>query len=197
MIAQATTSSVLDARPVGFVTSAVLLIALVCSFAVVTQAKGDDFNDVVKLIEKFYRVKHSSIPFLARAGIKTATTVARIAGGPKRQLAEAGSVKVGYFDDQDFKSAAGFVQFKTSINAALAQSWSPLIQVTSPKADEQTYIYLRSAGEKFNVLVVTIAAREACVVQVTLAPQTLAKLLQNPDEMGETITVEATTEDRD
>jgi hypothetical protein len=197
MIAQATTRFVLKARSAKFVTSAVLLFALCSSFATVTQAKGDDFNDVVKLIEKFYHVKHSSIPFLARAGIKTATTVARMAGGPKRQLAEAGSVKVAYFDDQDFKPSASFVNFKASMNAALAQSWSPLIQVTSPKTDEQTYIYLRGAGDKFNVLVVTIAAREAAVVQVTLAPQTLAKLLQNPDEMGETITVEATTDDRE
>ncbi len=196
MIAQATTRSVLEARSGRLVTSAVLLVALFCSSTALAKG-GDDFNDVVKLIEKFYHVKHSSIPFLARAGIKTATTVARIAGGPKRQLAEAGSVKVAYFEDQDFKSTSSFGQFKASINSMLAQSWSPLIQVTSPKADEQTYIYLRSAGEKFNVLVVTIGAREAAVVQVTLAPQTLAKLLQNPDDMGETITVDATTDDRD
>ena len=70
----------------------------------ITQAKGDDFNDVVKLIEQFYHVKHQGIPFLARAGIKTATTVARISGGRRRQIAEAGSVKVAYFEDQDFRS---------------------------------------------------------------------------------------------
>jgi hypothetical protein len=35
------------------------------------------------------------------------------------------------------------------------------------------------------------------VVQVNLAPRTLAKLMQNPDEMGQTITVDATTEDRE
>jgi len=160
------------------------------------QAKSDDFGDVVRLIERFYQVEHQSIPFLARAGIKTATTVARISGGQRRQLAEAGSVKVAYFEDQDFKSSTNYLGFKSSMNAALAGSWSPLIQAASPQTNEQTYIYLREAGSKFNVLVVTIEAHEGCVVQVTLSPETLAKLMKNPDEMGETITVDATTNDQ-
>lgn len=167
------------------------------ALAPATQAKGADFGDVVKLIEKFYHVKHKGIPFLARAGMKTATTVARMAGGPKRQLAEAGSVKVAYFEDQDFKSRGRFSSFKTFITAALVDSWSPLIQVASPKDQEQTYIYLRDAGEKVNVLVVTIESREACVVQVTLSPRTLAMLMQSPDDMGKAITVDATTDDKE
>jgi hypothetical protein len=159
------------------------------------RAKGDDFNDVVKLIEQFYHVKHQGIPILARAGIKTATTVARISGGRRRQLAEAGSAKVAYFEDQDFRSNADYPQFRSVMASTLAGKWSPFIQVTSPKAQEQTYIYLRDAGEKFNVMVVTLEAREACVVQVNLSPSTLAKLMQNPDEMGNAITIDATTDE--
>jgi hypothetical protein len=158
-------------------------------------AKGDSFGDVVRLIERFYGVKHQSIPFLARAGIKTATTVARISGGERRRIAEAGSVKVAFFDDQDFKANQNYFAFKTSMTALLADSWNPLIQVAS-RGEGQTYVYLREAGTKFNVLVVTIDARDACVVQVTVSPETLAKLLKNPDEMGESITIEATN-DRD
>lgn len=167
------------------------------AIAPVGQTKGDDFGDVVKLIERFYHVKHKGVPFLARAGMKTATTVARLAGGPKRQLAEAGSVKVAYFEDQDFSSRGSFTQFKSSMNAALVGSWSPLIQVASPKDEAQTYIYLREAGEKFNVMVITVEPRDAFVIQVTLAPRTLALLMQNPDDMGKSITAEATTDDRE
>ena len=175
-------------------------LATVCMFIAlalvvpVTRAKGDDFNDVVKLIEQFYHVKHQGIPLLARAGIKTATTVARISGGRRRQIAEAGSVKVAYFEDQDFRSQGDHIRFKTLMSAALDGGWSPLIQVASPKDQEQTYIYLREAGDKFNVLVVTLESREACVVQVNVSPSTLAKLMQNPDEMGNEITIDATTE---
>ncbi len=159
------------------------------------QARDDGFTDVVKLIERFYHVKHAGVPLLARAGIKTATTIARISGGPRRQLAEARSVKVAYFEDQDFRSVDGYPQFRSQMGAALAASWSPLIQVASPKEQEQTYIYLQDAGEKFKVLVVTLEPRDAFVVQVTLSPQTLAKLMQTPDDMGNQITADATKDE--
>lgn len=165
------------------------------SLSNIAQAKGDDFNAAVKVIERFYGVKHKSIPFLARAGIKTATTVARIAGGPRRQIAEAGSVQVAYFEDQDFNPRAGFANFKATMNAVLG-SWSPLIQVASGKEQEQTHVYLREAGEKFNILVVAIDQRDGCVVQITVSPRTLATLLKDPDDMGRAITAEATTDDQ-
>lgn len=171
-----------------------MLIELV-GFVPDTQAKGDGFSDVVRVIEQFYHVKHHGIPFLARTGIKTAATVARLSSGSRRQLAEAGSVKVAYFDDQEFKSSGSYAAFRSTMNSALP-GWSPLIQVTSPKDEEQTYVYLREAGEKFKVMVVTIEPREACVVQVNLSPENLAKLMRDPDEMGRTITVDATTNDQ-
>ena len=168
---------------------------LCVSLSNIAHAKGDDFNAAVKLVERFYGVKHKSIPFLARAGMKTATTVARIAGGPKRQIAEAGSVQVAYFEDQDFNSKGGLATFKASMNAVLG-SWSPLLQVASGKDQEQTHVYLRESDEKFNVLVVTIERREGCVVQVTVSPKTLATLLKDPDDMGRAITADATTDEQ-
>lgn len=178
-----------------FLAAGVTLIAL-AGFLPVAEAKGDDFGAVVKTIEQFYHVKHEGIPFLARAGIKTATTVARISGGQRKQLAEAGSVKVAYFEDQDFNGLGSYTAFRAAIGATLVPNWSPLIQTASPRDREQTYIFLREAGEKFHVLVVTIEPREACVVQVTLSPENLAKLMRDPDEMGKTITTDATTEDQ-
>ena len=173
-----------------------LMFIALLGFVPMTQAKGDDFGEVVRLIEQFYHVKHEGIPLLARAGMKTATTVARISGGPRREIAEAGSVKVAYFEDQDFRPSGSYAGFKASMNSVLT-GWSPFIQVASPKEDAQSYIYLRDAGDKFNVMVVTIEQREACVVQVNLSPASLAKLMRNPDEMGNTITVEATTNDKE
>ena len=51
---------------------------------------------------KFYSVKHLGIPFLAKAGMKVATTAARIKGGQAKQIAEAGSIKLAVFENQDF-----------------------------------------------------------------------------------------------
>ena len=173
-----------------------LLAVHAAGFAtLVAHAKGDDFGDVVKAVERFYGVKHKGLPFLAKAGIKTATSVARLAGGPKRQLAEAGSVKVAYFEDQEFESRSGPTTFKALMNSFLEGSWSPLVQVVSPKDEGQTYVYLRSAGAKYDVLVINIEKHDGSVVQVTLAPQTLAMLMKDPDEIGSTITADATTND--
>jgi hypothetical protein len=158
-------------------------------------AKADDFGAVVKTIEQFYRVKHQSIPSLARAGIKAATTAARIKGGEYKRLAEAGSVKVAFFEDQDFDSRRAIAQFKAALQNTVGTSWSPLVQTLSPKDEEQTYIFIRNLGEKINVLVVTLARREGTVVQVNLNPHTFAMLMQSPGDMGKAITDDATQDD--
>jgi hypothetical protein len=161
----------------------------------VVNAKGDDFNSVVKMIEQFYGVKHVGIPFLANAGMKVARTAARIKGGEARRIAEAGSIKLAVFENQDFDGE--FTKFRTTLNTAMNQTWSPVIQTISATDGEQVYIFLREAGEKFNVLVITIAQRDATVVQVTLSAKNLALLLKDPEGTGKAITEEATINDQE
>jgi len=173
--------------------SAIVLALLVFSMPV--HAVGDDFNSVVKMIEQFYRVKHQGIPFLAKAGMKVATTTAKIKGGEARRIAEAGSVKVAVFEDQAFNG--DFTTFRASLNGALNETWMPLIQTLSAKTAEQNYIYLRSAGDKHHVLVITIGERDATVVQVTVSAKNLALLLRDPEGTGKSITEEATIIDQE
>lgn len=176
-------------------------ILLIISLALISpalpraSAKGDEFGAVVKAIEQFYRVKHQSIPFLARAGMKAATTAARIKGGEYKRLAEAGSARLAFFQDQNFDSRGGMATFKMALANALGLGWSPLVQTLAPKDEEQTYIFIRNAGEKINVLVVTLARREGTVVQVNLNPRTLAMLMQSPGDMGKAITDDAAQDD--
>jgi hypothetical protein len=175
-------------------TFATLVIVLLLAQNVVN-AKGDDFNSVVKMIEQFYGVKHVGIPFLANAGMKVARTAARIKGGQVRRIAEAGSIKLAVFENQDFDGE--FTKFRKTLNTAMNQTWSPVIQTISATDGEQVYIFLREAGEKFNVLVITIAQRDATVVQVTLSPKNLALLLKDPEGTGKAITEEATINDQE
>ena len=172
-----------------------LIIVATLIFSVDAQAKGDDFNSVVKMIEQFYHVKHQGIPFLARAGMKTATTIARIKGGTARRLAEAGSIKLAVFEEGNFKSPEGLVTFRSSLNNAMSATWMPLVQSLSAPSSEQTYIFLREAGDKFHVLVITIEPTNATVVQMTVSPKNLALLMRDPENMGREITEEATTID--
>ena len=173
-----------------------LIAIILLLFASTTiPAKGDDFNAVVKMIEQFYSVKHQGIPFLAKAGMKVATTAARIKGGEARRIAEAGSIKLAVFENQEF--GGDFTKFRSSLNEALNTTWVPLLQTLSATDGEQNYIYLRDEGKKFNVLVITIAKRDATVVQVNLSPKNLAELMKDPEGTGKAITEEATIIDQE
>jgi len=176
---------------------AFLLLAVMLPTALISSAsaKGDGFDDAVKAIEQFYRVKHQSIPLLARAGMKAVRTAAKIRGGEYKRIAEAGSVRVAFFEDQTFDSRGQIAAFKASVQSRLSEGWSALVQTLAPKNEEQTYVYVRDAGQKFHVLVITIERHEATVVHATISPQTLADLIKNPDDMGKALTDEATTSD--
>jgi hypothetical protein len=168
-----------------------LIIATICAPITSALARGDDFDAVVKIIEQFYHVKHQSLPLLARAGMKGARTVARIRGGDYKRVAEAGSVRLAFFEDQEFNSHGQIAGFKASMQSTLNENWSPLIATLSARDEEQTYIYIRDAGAKFHVLVVTIERREATIVLATVAPDVLAMLMKDPGEMGKTLTDDA------
>ena len=174
-------------------TKLLIVIALLL-LSTPVNASGDDFNSVVKMIEKFYSVKHEGIPFLAKAGMKVATTAAKVKGGQARRIAEAGSIKLAVFEDQAFNG--DFTKFRASLNGALNDTWMPLIQTLSGRS-EQNYIYLKSAGEKYDVLVINIAERDASVVQVTISSKNLALLLKDPEGTGKSITEEATIIDQE
>jgi hypothetical protein len=176
-------------------TIAGLVTALMLSAAPATTASGDGFNDAVKTIEQFYHVKHQSISLLARAGMKAVTTAAKVKGGEYKRLAEAGSVRVAFFEDQNFDSRGQIATFKAQMQSTLSGAWSPLVQTLAPRNEEQEYIYIRDAGAKFHVLVITIERHEATVVQATLQPDTLVQLIKDPNEMGKTITQDATIND--
>ena len=127
--------------------------------------------------------------------MKTITTAAKIRGGEWKKLAEAGSFKVVFFEDQSFDSRGQIASFKASVQKTLGPEWSTLVQTLSPKDEQQTHVFLRQAGTKFHVLVIEIDRRDATVVQATLKPEVLAELLKDPAEMGKSLTDEATTSD--
>jgi hypothetical protein len=172
-----------------------LMIAVLMALPLIAHAERDGFKDAVKVIEQFYHVKHQNIPLLARAGVAAVKTAAKIRGGEYKKLAEAGSVRVAFFEEQKFDSHGQIASFKNAIQTALASDWSALVQTLAPKTEEQTYVYVRDAGKNFHVLIITIDKSEATVVQATVAPQVLADLMKTPDEMGKALTDEATTSD--
>src|SRR5207253_4316353 len=146
-----------------------LIIAMAVALPFTARADRDGFNDAVKTIEQFYHVKHQNIPLLARAGMKAVKTAAKIRGGEYKKLAEAGSVRVAFFEDQTFNSHGQIASFKSAMQTALATQWSALVQTLAPKNEEQTYVYMRDAGKNFHVLRITIMKNEATVIQGSVA----------------------------
>ena len=174
-----------------------VILALLLTCTICAQAKGDDFGSVVKIIEQFYHVKHEGIPFLAKAGIRAVTTAAQLRGGTAKRVAEAGSIKLAVFEGQSFDAGGDFTRFRQTLNAALNQTWIPFVQTLSAVEQEQTYIFLRNAGEKFHVLLITIEPSDATVLQVTVSPANLALLLKDPEGMSKAISDEATINDQE
>ncbi len=167
-----------------------LLFVIVVAVATSVFGKDDDFNSVVKLIEQYYNVKHQGIPFLARAGMKVVGAAAKVKGGQMKRLAELGSVKVAMFENQEF--AGDFLKFRATLNNNLKDIWMPLVQTISTEEDEQSYIFVKEKGDKFNVLIVNLSPREGPVVQATLSSKNLALLLKDPEGTGRAISEEAT-----
>ncbi|HVF48914.1 MAG TPA: hypothetical protein VNA19_02430 [Pyrinomonadaceae bacterium] len=149
--------------------------------------KSIEFGDVVKLIERHYGVKHKGIPALANMGLKASQMVAR----RLTRYAEYGSVKVAFFEDQDFTAPAGGLDFHAAMRTRLEPEWQPLVQVRTDRNAEQTYIYTKEAGKFFKIVVVSIGRRDATAVQLDIAPQKLMLLMRDPDAMGKTLTDDA------
>ena len=168
-----------------------LIVALVLGLLLTNSvsAKDDDFKSVVKMIEQFYGVKHEGIPFLAKAGMKVVGTAAKVRGGKYRRFAELGSVKVAMFEGQDFEGDV--MKFRSTLNAAMNDTWTPMVQTLSAEDQEQVYIFVRDAGKKFNVLVVTIEPNDGTVVQATLSAKNLAQLMKDPENAGKSLSQEA------
>lgn len=176
-----------------FITHIPLLLIISASLAalsVTTAATKEtpEYHAVVKLIESHYGVKHRGIPFVANLGVKTAKVVSKSA----RRALRFGNFKLAIFEDQDFSGRDTTGDIRTALRQKLEPHWHPL--VAARLQDEgQTFTFTRSDGDKFKVLIIVIAQRDATVLQVNLNPEEFAKLLLNPEQQSREITNDATS----
>ena len=154
-----------------------------------------EFGHVVKLIERHYGVKHKSVPFMAKMGIKAGEFAAR----RLTRYSEYGNVKFAIFEDQDFTAArsgrSSGSAFAETMRASLQPEWMPLVEVRMQQDSEQTLVYTRGVKDLFKVLVVQIGQRDGLAVQVDIKPERLLMLMRDPEAMGKTLADEATEED--
>jgi hypothetical protein len=154
-------------------TQAFLLAALLgYACAQGAQAQTAEYGSVVKLVESHFHVKHKGTPLIASLAVK----VVRPRG--------VRDFKLATFEDQDFSAPGADAEFGLAVRRLLTPVWQPLVQTRNRRDGEQSYVYLREAGDNFKVMVVTIERRDATVLQAEVSPQALVKWLKDPEKMG-------------
>lgn len=148
-----------------------LLILLVLLCIPATTFAADPFKDIVRAIEKEYRVHHTGIPWFARVIIKPAMWGSGVSG-----------LKLAEFENVSLNSTGSQIRLAEFVERNIGPEWQNIIRIRSRHANEITYIYMRPEGPRFTMLVVNVEPSEACVVQVKLKPSQLEKWTNDADD---------------
>ncbi|HEX8161996.1 MAG TPA: hypothetical protein VF538_09000 [Pyrinomonadaceae bacterium] len=178
------------------ITNALVALALAaCAGAprATAAAAGEkpDYDALVRLVESQYRVKHKGIPFLARAGVKTA----KVVSSTVRKYSRFADLKLAVFEDQEFARERD-PQFYSAVRRLMQPLWTPLVVVRGAE-EGQTYTFTREDGGKFRVLICVIGERDGTVLEVGLNEEEFLKLLTNPEQETKSIADAATNQDAD
>jgi hypothetical protein len=132
-----------------------------------------DFQAVVGAIEAHLGVHHTHIPMMGFA--KLFVKASAPSGVHDFELAT--------FEDLRY-SADKFRDFRDVVSDALGESWRSMVQVQAPSRKEYTGIFIKGQAGKFRMLIATIEAEEATVVEVQISPSQWLAWLGNPATMG-------------
>jgi hypothetical protein len=148
------------------------LTILLCScFAGPGAASGAErgFDGLVHGLENEFGVHRTHIPMmgLARLFISAAQP-----GGVQ-------SLNLATFENVQWSDAAAD-RFSEVVRRSLGDGWTPMVQVHARLRQEYTAIYCGSSGGHWRMIVATIEAHEANVVELGLNPRELARCLREP-----------------
>jgi hypothetical protein len=156
----------------------VVTIIVLLSLASSPAFAGDkSFSTVVNHIKSNYNGKQQSffgMMMFARMAVK--------------MIKPAGvkNFKVVYIRELDYTRGPrpGQSEFHSFIRSKIEPVWSPLIQFSSPREKQWTYVYALHEKEDVKILVVTMQKAEAFVVQAKFSPAKLIEFMNDPKIMG-------------
>lgn len=154
------------------ITVALIMLAPAAAFA------GDEsFSSVVKHIKSNYRAKQQGF-FGAMMLARFAVKVIKPAG--------VKNFKLALLRDLDYSRSPGpqGSQFHSFIRSKIDERWTPLVQYSSPREKQWTYVYVTQEKEHVKLLVVTLQRQDAVVLQTKFSPEKLAEFMNNPQIMG-------------
>jgi VWFA-related protein len=151
-----------------------IALALLLAPAFNAQAKGKGFKDLVKHFESKYHARKTRIPMLGLANF--AIKLIRPAG--------VKGFKLAVFENRDFSRFAGAEPFEVMRNA-YSNDWQPLVQVTSKRDGyNQVLIYTRLTGKDIQFALLSMAERQAVILEAKFNPDAAVRFLDNPKIMG-------------
>ncbi|MGA9773769.1 MAG: hypothetical protein WBV94_32360 [Blastocatellia bacterium] len=156
----------------------VVIITVLLSLASGSAFAGDkSFSTVVKHIKSNYNGKQQSffgMMMFARMAVK--------------MIKPAGvkNFKVVLIRELDYTRGPrpGRSEFHSFIRSKIEPVWMPLVQFSSPRQKQWTYVYALQEKEDVKILVVTMQQAEAVVVQAKISPEKLIEFMNDPKMMG-------------
>src|SRR5262249_12422672 len=153
---------------------AVVLLSLV---PVVAAAGDECFSTVVKHIKSNYHAKQQGF-FGAMMLARFAVKIIKPAG--------VKNFKVVLLRDLDYSEgpAPATAQFHSFMRDKIDPRWQPLVQYSSPRERQWSYVYITREKEDVKLLVVALAQKDAFVLQTKFSPAKLVEFMNNPQIMG-------------
>lgn len=156
-----------------------ILFALIFAIAVfaftpsATNAKGNEYDAIVKHLKTRYQAKKVKIPFMWLA--RFAVGIVRPAG--------VKSFSVTLFENLKFSRDTLDAEMQAALSNSFSAEWSPIFRVRS-RAGEQVYMYMRESGSSVRIMLVTIDKTQAAVIRATFNPEKLVDFVNNPKIFG-------------
>jgi hypothetical protein len=144
---------------------------------VVSLAGDESFSSVVKHIKSSYRARQQGF-FGAMMLARFAVKIVKPAG--------VKNFKVVLLRDLDYSESPNprSAEFHSFIQSKIDPIWTPLVQYSSPREKQWTYVYVTREKEDVKLLVVTLQRKDAVVLQTKFSPAKLVEFMNNPQIMG-------------
>jgi hypothetical protein len=173
-----------------FIPSIAIIVVMLVVAPSAAVAGDNSFSLVVKHIKSNYNAKQQGffgMMMFARLAVK----VVKPAG--------VKNFKVAMLRELDYSRGPrpGQSEFHAFIRSKIDPTWSPLVQFSSPRQKQWTYVYASQEKENIRVLVVTLQQEQAFVIQTKFSPEKLVEFMNDPKIMGISLKSEQPPKDHD
>ena len=158
-------------------TRVLITLALISLAPAVALGGDESFSSVVRHIKKNYNARQQGF-FGAMMLARFAVKVIKPAG--------VKNFKMVFLTDLDYSQAPSPERghFHAFLRDKIDPRWTPLVQYSSPREQQWSYVYVTRENEDVKLLVVALQQQNAFVLQTKFSPAKLVEFMNNPQIMG-------------